>query len=314
MRVLISGGAGFVGANLVRRLSRDGHQIHVLARPQSDLWRLADLDVAPRIHTTADTRELKTLIGDIRPNWVFHLAAYGAYSHQTDTAGMIQTNLLWPIQFLESCLGVGFDAFIATGSSSEYGCKDHPTREDDLPEPNSPYAVTKLAFTAYCRYAAARSSANIKVLRLYSVFGPWEDPRRFLPRLITEAMDRRLPPLANPASAHDFVYVDDVCEALTAAASESAAGSILNVGSGVQTTLREAVEAVTHLLPVEMEPQWGMMDSRSWDTGTWQADVRRIQEELGWRPVTAFAVGVEKMIKWFCSRPEILAYYRSRFA
>ena len=298
-RALISGGTGFIGANLARRLLREGHDVHLLMRPDSDPWRVTELYDRLTTHTVDSVERLKKNVRDIAADWVFNLAVYGAYPHQTDVDRMIDTNLRYATHLLESCLDIGFEAFVLAGSSSEYGLKDHAAHEDEVPEPNSAYAVTKLAATMYSRYAAQRTGANIKVLRLYSVFGPWEDFGRFLPRLITEALEGRLPPLANPENARDFVYVDDVCDAFIAATSAVGRGGVFNIGTGKQTTLREAVDIVRQLLPTREQPQWGTMPSRSWDSVSWKADPTLARETLGWSARVAFPDGLQKMISWF---------------
>jgi len=306
----VTGATGFVGANLVRRILRDGHELHLLLRPDSQTWRIDEIIDRAHIHRLNDRRSIRGLISTIAPNWVFHLAAYGAYPHQADVDAMLETNVRFTINFVESCAAVGCEAFVFAGSSSEYGFKDHAPAEDELPEPNSAYAVTKLCASNYCDYVARREAANIKVLRLYSVFGPWEEPSRLLPRLIVEGFEGRLPPLANPDTVRDFIYVDDVCEAFLAATARSQGLHIFNVGSGIQTTLRDAVEVVRKNLRLAAPLEWGVFPARAWDTSSWVADVRRIRQHLDWTPRTTFATGVERTVNWFQQRPDLLERYR----
>jgi len=309
-RALVTGGTGFVGANLVRRLLQDGHEVHLLLRPDSQTWRIDEIIGRAHIHRLSDRRGVRGLLSNIAPQWVFHLAAHGAYPSQGDVDAMLETNVRFTIDLVEACVAAGCDAFVFAGSSSEYGFKDHAPAEDELPEPNSVYAVTKLCASMYCDYRARREAANIKVLRLYSVFGPWEEPSRLLPRLIVEGFEGRLPPLANPNTVRDFVYVDDVCEAFLAATTRSQGPRVFNVGSGMQTTLRDAVEVVREILRFGAPAEWGAFPERAWDTSSWVADVRRIREHLGWTPRTAFAAGVERTVNWFRQRPDLLERYR----
>src|SRR5207249_3588655 len=196
-------------------------------------WLQADLD---------DRRQLRRTLSELRPQWVFHLAAHGAYSWQVDALAIMRTNVMGTASLVEACLEVGFEAFVNTGSSSEYGPKDHPPKEDEALVPNSRYAVAKAAATMYCTQAAIAAGAPITTLRLYSVYGPWEDPRRFVPQLVAQGLTGRLPPLASPDTARDYVYVDDVSDAcLAAARGGSRPGAVYNLGTGVQTTLRQAV-------------------------------------------------------------------------
>src|SRR5262249_54544793 len=202
MRVLVTGGAGFVGANLIRRLLREDLEVHTLIHPTAD-WRIADIHEQVTVHLDEDLASPRHIVEDVRPDWIFHLAAHGAYSWQTDVDRMIDVNLRFGMHLMEQAVACGVESFVVAGSSSEYGFKDHAPDEEEFAEPNSAYAVTKLAFTSYCRQVAASVGTRIKVLRLYSVFGPWEDPRRLIPRLIVEGFHGRLPPLASANTARD---------------------------------------------------------------------------------------------------------------
>src|SRR3989304_4564775 len=198
MRALVTGAAGFVGAVLARRLAKDGHEVHALVRPSSDLWRLEGAEARTPPLDLAEEPAVGDVVGRVRPEWIFHLAAHGAYPSQSDFRAMVRTNVLGTIHLVESCLRIGFDALVNTGSSSEYGFTDHAPSEDEEPRPSTDYAVTKLTATLYCRAAAARSGHSIPTLRLYSVYGPHEEPSRFVPQLAVRGLEGKLPPLVSP--------------------------------------------------------------------------------------------------------------------
>jgi nucleoside-diphosphate-sugar epimerase len=313
-RVLVTGGTGFVGANLVRRLLADGHDVAVLAKKETDAWRLADVSTKVHwLHAGLDRSDaLEDALGEVKPQWIFHLAAHGAYSWQRDGAAISKTNVLGTANLLEACLEAGFEAFVNTGSSSEYGFKDHAPKEDEALEPTGPYAVAKAAATLYCTQAARSTGARIATLRLYSVYGPWEEPRRFIPQLVARGLEGALPPLASPQTARDYVYVDDVTAAFVAVATgDFEPGAVFNVGTGRQTTLEDAVDLARRVLHVEVEPDWGSMADRSWDTSTWVADSSRLQDQLGWRPATELEQGLRLTASWLSAHPELSERYRT---
>ena len=302
-RVLVTGASGFVGANLVRRLLDDGHEVHALLRPGYQAWRLEDLRSRLCRHEVQllDAPALREVVADIGPHWVFHLAAYGGYPEQVQHEQMVKTNILGTMNLVEECTRVGFEAFVNTGSSSEYGLKDHAPSETEALEPNSHYAVTKAAATLFCQHVGRTRGLPIVTLRLYSVFGPFEEPSRFVPSLVLRGLAASLPPLVSPDTARDFVYVDDVVEAFILAANQPhrEPGAIYNVGSGVQTTIGEAVALACRELGMTVRPQWGSMAPRTWDTTIWVANTGKIREVLGWHPQVSFAEGFSLTVEWF---------------
>jgi nucleoside-diphosphate-sugar epimerase len=200
---------------------------------------------------------------------------------------------------------------VQAGSSSEYGFKDHAPSEDERVDPNSAYAVGKVAATNYCRFVACRDSVPYTTLRLYSVYGPWEEPGRLLPTLAVHGLEGRLPPLVSPDTARDFVHVDDVCDAFVRAATAEGLepGAIFNVGSGRQTTLRDIVAVTREVLAVAQEPVWGTAQARSWDTSVWVSDPRRIRAAIGWEASTPLRDGVGGLAEWLAADPERLRRY-----
>src|SRR5205814_646502 len=189
-RVLLTGGTGFVGANLARSLVAQGHDVHFLVRPGHRSWRLAGLAGGVRLHEAelADRATVAAVAREVAAEWVFHLAAHGAYSFETDVHEIVRTNVVGTVNLLEAVRAVGFESFVNAGSSSEYGFQDHSPAEDEGAEPNSDYAAAKLAATQFCRQVARRDRLHVVTLRLYSVYGPYEDRRRLLPTLIEKAL------------------------------------------------------------------------------------------------------------------------------
>lgn len=311
-RALVTGGTGFVGANLVRHLLQHGHEVGLLVRETHDPWRLED--VADRLRWIRagldDSAGLESAVSGFKPHWVFHLAAYGAYSWQADAATILKTNVVGTANMLAACLKAGFEAFVNTGSSSEYGLKDHAPRENEVLEPNSTYAVAKAAATLYCTQTGRATGAKIATLRLYSAYGPWEEPRRFIPQLIARGLEGALPPLASPETARDYVFVNDVCDAYMRVAGGSfESGKVYNVGTGIQTTLRQAVALARRLLGITLEPIWGSMPDRGWDTETWVADSSSLRRDLGWRPAVDLEKGVRLTAEWLRANPDLTKRY-----
>jgi dolichol-phosphate mannosyltransferase len=315
-KVLITGGSGFIGANLARRLLADGHEINLLMRAGFSDWRIREIRTQVAIHTldTGCGEAVGATLRRIKPDWVFHLAAHGAYSFQDDVGEMVRTNYVCTTILVQACLKTGVGVMVHAGSSSEYGDKDHAPAEQEGGDPNSYYAVTKAAATQFCRFAARKHRMPIPTLRLYSVYGPYEDPRRFIPTLLVHAMDHRWPPLVGPETVRDFVFVEDVNDALIALALTPPAdyGEIYNLGTGIQTTIGEAVKITAGLFDIKEEPVWNSMPPRSWDTRVWVSNPAKIKAGLGWSPKTGLRQGLQSVAGWLQASPPRLDFYRQQ--
>ena len=315
-RTLITGASGFVGANLARRLLRDGNQVHLLLRGAHQGWRLQEISADGQV-TLADITDrdaVRRSIAAAKPDWVFHLSAYGAYPNQTGFEQMIATNVIGCANLLDSCIDLGVEAFVQAGSSSEYGYLTHAAREDDRIEPNSHYAITKAAATHYCQLTARKHDFHAATARLYSIYGPYEEPGRLIPTLLIHCFRGELPPLVSPNTARDFVYVDDAVEALIriAGGKQVLPGAIYNVASGVQTTVSDAVDKARELLQVAAEPEWGGMPQRAWDTSVWVGNPAAIRRDTGWTALTSVRDGLSRTILWLREHPRWLSFYQQR--
>lgn len=315
-RAIITGGTGFVGANLARHLLICGHEVHLLERPAHADWRIREIASDLQVHEVdvTDREGVRAALLRVRPTWVFHLAAHGAYSYQTDPERIVTTNVLGCMAALDASIEAGVAAFVHTGSSSEYGYRSGPSAESDRIAPNSVYAIGKAAATQYCQLIARRHDFHAVTLRLYSVYGPYEEPLRLVPTLLVHGRRGSLPPLVSPKTARDYVYVDDVANALLMAAQSPAVprGSIYNVCTGVQTTLAAIAGRVCEQLAVPAEPVWGGMPPRPWDTDVWVGDPSLAARELGWKATTGLPDGLARTAQWLGESEDRIAFYEEQ--
>jgi dolichol-phosphate mannosyltransferase len=152
----------------------------------------------------------------------------------------------------------------------------------------------------FCRYTAQDRRVHLPTLRLYSVYGPYEDPQRLVPTLIEKGRRGELPPLVDPNVARDFVHVDDVVEAYLRAAQTPTdeLGAIYNVGTGVGTTIGDAVRIARRVMDIAAQPVWNTMPNRSWDATVWVGNVRKIRDRLHWQPRHDFESGLRQTLEW----------------
>jgi nucleoside-diphosphate-sugar epimerase len=301
MKALVTGATGFVGACLARRLVQDGNNVHLFTRRESNRWRIDDLlpHVSEHLVDLRDAASVADVVGRIRPEVIFHLATYGGFAFQQETQAIFDANFFGTVNLVKACEKTDFASFINTGSSSEYGLKAVPMREDAIPEPVGDYGVSKVAATLYCRSKAISTNLPIVTLRLFSPYGPWDDQKRLIPYVLASLLRGEPPQLSNPAAVRDYVYVDDVVEAyLQAARKMSPPGEIYNVGSGRQYSIAEIVEILCKLVAKGMPPVWGAREMQRPEPVTWAADINKILSALGWKPTVTLSQGLALTADW----------------
>lgn len=308
-RILITGTTGFVGSCLARCLVGQGYQIDVIARATSDTWRIDDLIDYLEVHYVdlRDSVAVERAVKLMRPEVVFHLATYGGFVSQRNAGLIVESNLRGTVSLLDSCLQVGCELFINTGSSSEYGKKTGPMKETDLLEPDDAYGVAKAAATLLCRLEAVKREASVVTLRLFSPYGPRDDPKRLIPYVIKSLLRGERPKLSTPSSVRDYIFIDDVLDAyLNVLEADLPPGEILNIGSGMQHEIGEVVGLITDVISSDIEPEWGVVTSQRPEPDCWVADIGKAASELGWQPATSLEAGLRKTVQWF---KENLDYY-----
>lgn len=311
MKVVVTGATGFVGACLTRRLLERGDEVHLFVRPESNRWRIAGLlgDVVQHAVELRDPEAVTGAVAAIRPQGVFHLATYGGFSFQQDAGTIFAANLGGTMNLVGACQKVGFDFLVNTGSSSEYGIKSLPMKESDLLEPLGDYAVSKAAATLFCRSEALRKDQPIVTLRVFSPYGPWDDPQRLIPYVMSSLLLQTAPVLSSPRAVRDYLYIDDAIDAYLAVTGAAIVpGAIYNVGSGRQSEVGSVVAKIAARIGSPSVPVWGKRELPRGEPAAWVADVTALQSRVSWRPAVALDDGLQKTIDWMRGN---LAYYRN---
>lgn len=300
--IVVLGAGGFVGCNLFR---------HILAR-RRDVFAVVRNLPAPRLHDVdpvhlvevdvADRAAARNFVEAIRPATVFDCIAYGAYSFEADADLIYATNFTALVRLVEMLAASGhLAAYVHAGSSSEYGSNSAAPAEDAELTPNSPYAVSKAAAAHFLTYAGKTRRWPVVNLRLYSVYGPYEDSARLVPALVARGLAGDYPDFVDPGIARDFVYVADVCEAFVRAAAKMSLdlyGESLNIGTGVETTIRDLAGIAQGVFEIAHAPRFGAMPARAWDLKAWQANPAKAERLLGWSAATPVAEGLTRMGAW----------------
>lgn len=311
--ILVLGASGFIGANLFRILLKTRQDVFGTAS-RLPAWRLesipSDKVVASDLLVPSN---LTALLDMIKPMTVFDCVSYGAYSFERDADLIYRTNLNCKIKLLEELHKRKIRMYVHAGSSSEYGSFAAAPKEDATVTPNSHYASSKVAISGVIKYMGKKRNLPCANLRLYSVFGPFEDSSRLVPTLICRAIKGKLPPFVTPEISRDFVYIDDVCEAFVNTAlrlSEEQYGESFNIGSGRCITIGTVADIAKEMFSIPDEPDFSM-PSRNWDVPDWFADSSKAKKYLGWQIQTTFESGLRFFEKWVRSLENIDDYIGS---
>lgn len=299
---LVTGAAGFVGANLVRGLLAQGARVHALVRPASDLWRLERVRPSLRLLEAdlADPVAVKNAVDGIQPAFVFHLAFPGGHAQgERQRREMILDGVGGTHHLLEALRESHFERLVVLGSFLEYGPHDRPLLESDGLRPATFRGVAKAMATLLCQQFAREVGRPVVILRPFSIYGPWESPGRLVPTAILAAIDGRPLPMTRPGFSRDLVYVADVVEAcLMAAVHELDPGEVLNVGTGRQWSNDEVVSAVEEVTGTPIQRIENAHPASLSDTGHSVAETSRARNLLGWTPRVGLRQGLEATFAW----------------
>lgn len=303
--VFITGAGGFVGANLTRKLCSLGLNVHIIVKPESNLWRLEDIKNKITIHkgNLLNKKTLSTLLPKIKPNIIYHLAAHGAYSLQNNAEEIIRVNILGTTNLLDATKNIDYDSLVITGTSSEYGFKKDPMKEDDILEPTSFYAASKASTTLLAQVFAREYKKPINILRPFSVYGPYEEETRFIPTIINALHQGKDISLTSGTQRRDFIYIDDVIDAyLLFLSKKFPEGEVFNLGTGKEYTNGEIVKMLFKVTGIKTNIKKGKYPKRKWDSSHWVADISKSKRQLKWKPKVALEEGLKKTYKWWVSR------------
>jgi len=304
MKILITGATGFVGANLAHFFVKEKADVHILLRHSSNTWRINDILNRLNKHycDLTDRENTKRVVSEIEPNIIIHLAIYGGYPFQTNYSEMVNINYIGTINLLDACMEKGFDCFINTGSSSEYGIKEKAMKESDLLEPINIYGATKAAATLYCHALAKKYNLPIFILRLFSPYGYYEEPTRLIPYLIMSMLKNQKIKISSPYAVRDFIFIEDAIEAFLLTIDKKdkvLPGTVLNVGSGSDTKVIEVFKILKEIVDYRMDSTVEGFPRDSDVLRIWRADTEKIQKILGWYPKYNLRDGLIKTVEWF---------------
>jgi UDP-glucose 4-epimerase len=300
MRVIVTGGAGFIGSNLVRALVQRGHRVVVVDNLAST-WSLRLIeDVADQIEFVHGDVRLVEDLERVPPgpfDRVYHLAASFANELSMDYPTIdMRSNIEGTLNVVAMARRVGCGIFVYTGSSSSYGDVPVPFEEDGATRPYTPYAISKQVGETYVR----SSGLPYAIFRLFNVYGPGDPPGRYrnaVPNMMRalDVPDGTIRIFGRGAS-RDFTFVDDVVRVLLDAS--RAAGQVVNVGTGQETPIVDLAREILREFDLP-DSRMRFEEPRAWDRVVRRcASVERLRALYGWVPSTPLAEGLRLAARW----------------
>ena len=303
-RALVTGGAGFIGSNLVRALLDHGDRVRVLDNfATGNRANLADI-VAEIEIVEGDLRSYERVHTAVRgTDIVFHQGALGSVPRSVqDPLTTTAVNVEGTLNVLLAARDEGVGRVVAASSSSVYGDGGtFPRVETQAPNPISPYAVAKLAAERFCVSFARVYGLETVALRYFNVFGPRQDPTSqyaaVVPLFVRAIQEGRPVTIyGDGEQSRDFTYVANVVEAnLMAAEAEGAVGTVLNIAAGGSETVNTLADTIGRLLDLPVERSYA--SQRPGDVNQSWADIQRARETIGFEPRVGFEDGLRRTIE-----------------
>lgn len=311
MKLLVTGGAGFIGSNFVRRTIEDtypglaGADVVVLdaLTYSGNLENLAPVADSPRYtFVEGDIRDadlLDRLLVDI--DAIVHFAAESHVDRSVrDASAFVETNVLGTQRLLDAALRAKTPRFVHVSTDEVYGSIAEGSWDELRPlEPNSPYSASKAGSDLLARSYFRTHGLNVSITRCSNNYGPYHFPEKLIPLFVTNLIDGKHVPLYGEGNnVRDWLHVDDHCNGIALVVTGGRAGEIYNIGGGTELTNKE----LTQMLLDHTGTDWSAVDRVADRLGhdlRYSVDISKISAELGYAPQVPFETGLADVVQWY---------------
>lgn len=314
MRILVTGGAGFIGSHLCVRLLNEGHEVSVIDELNdyySPALKRENLDIVRRAGPAAvyerdicDFDGTLEIIRRHRVEAVIHLAARAGVRPSLEQPLLYErVNVGGTVALLEACRQLGVPKFVFASSSSVYGATTEPPFSESAPvsRPVSPYAATKLAGEQLCYTYSHLYGIRTVCLRFFTVYGPRQRPDLAI-RKFTELIlqGKRVPVFGDGSSGRDYTFIDDTVEGIVGALKYDCDYTVANLGNSSPVRLLEMVRTLEHAIGRKADIEW--LPDQSGDVPITCADIAKANCLFGYQPRTSFRAGIDQFLSWYLAR------------
>jgi len=301
-KILITGATGFIGSHLLPKLIKMGYDVYALQRYITGRYVLGSnvKTVFADLRNEVDVRRAVKLV---QPDYVIHLAAISPVSYSYDHPQEVtEVNYLGTINLAEACLREvpRLRQFLFASTSETYGNGPVPKREDTPQNPNSPYAVSKLAAEKYLLYLRDAYDFPITILRNFNTYGRKRNTHFFIERTICQMLTSNVVRLGDPTPVRDFMYVEDHVNAyLTCLGNPKAIGEIFNFCTGRHMRLDEVTKIIEKLTDFNGEIKWYSIPARPLDIKVLYGDYSKAKKILDWGPKYMLEEGLKLTVEYW---------------
>jgi dTDP-glucose 4,6-dehydratase len=311
MRVLVTGGAGFIGSNYVRQVLSGGYPA-LAGAEVTVLDKLTYAGNRANLALVAGSERLRFVHGDICDasvvadvmrdvDLVVHFAAESHVDRSiAGSAGFVVTNVLGTHTRLEAALRAEVGKFVHVSTDEVYGSIDDGSWSEEHPlEPNSPYSAAKASSDLLARAYFRTHGLPVCVTRCSNNYGPYQFPEKVIPLFVTNLLDgRKVPLYGDGLNVRDWLHVDDHCQGIQLVAHRGRPGEIYNIGGGTELTNRELTERILTAVGASWDSVEPVQDRKGHDR-RYSVDITKIADELGYAPRVSFEDGLAATVAWF---------------
>ena len=298
-KILVTGGTGFVGARVVRQLVNEGRDLALLLRAASNTRRIDDL-LGRCTVIRGDISQIEAASNALTrysPEAVLHLAWEGVKGTDRDSPVQLR-NVSGSIALFELTQALGCRHFVGLGSQAEYGLLFGRIDESAPTRPTTSYGAAKLACGLVLERVARASDRPFAWLRLFSCYGPDDDPSWVIPYVIGQLLGGERPALTKAEQTWDYLHVDDVASAVIAAMDAGARG-FFNLGSGRARPLREIIMMIRDRIDPTLPLGFGELPYRPDQVMHLEADITALSGASAWRPAMSLENGIAQTVAWY---------------